>query len=77
MNKNEIDVPFIKLDFDDCYDTKLNKSKFNKGIAEGSYWAGIVSCLFTSGLEQEQVKEIVCKLIDDQKSKKESDVENQ
>jgi len=66
-NNNDINIPFIQLDFDECMDTKLSKTEFNKGIKYGSYLSGVVSCLFNSGLSSEEVKEIICKMLDKNK----------
>ena len=67
-NNNDVNISFIQLDFDECMDIKLNKTEFNKGIKYGSYLSGVVSCLLNSGLTSEEVTEIICKMLDKDKT---------
>lgn len=63
MSSNEDILAFIDLNIDECYELKLNKTEFQKGIKYGSYLSGIVSCLFNSGMESNEIKDIICTII--------------
>ena len=56
-------VEYIELDFDSVINTKINASAFKKGVDTGSFLNGIVSSLFNSGLEAENITQIICELI--------------
>lgn len=61
---SEHEVPYIPMLIDsDDYSLKYNKSSFNKGIKESSYMAGMITGLLNTGLEKDQVSEIICEIV--------------
>lgn len=59
---DSITAQYIELDLntEDFEGLKYNKTNFNRGVADSSYLAGIVTSLLNTGLEKSQVESIVC-----------------
>jgi len=57
-------LEFIPLNFDKVHDSEFSLSDFNRGKKLGSFLSGVISCLFNSGLKNEEISEIICKLIE-------------
>lgn len=61
---SEYEVPYIPMLIDtDNYTLTYSKSNFNKGIKESSYMAGMITGLLNTGLEKDQVSEIICEIV--------------
>ena len=64
MNKDLIGL-YIPMDLDtDDYKLVYAKTAFNKGVSDSSYMAGIITGLLNTGLEKEQVFNLMVHVLD-------------
>ena len=60
---DKVDINFIPMDFDSVVEHKINVNEFKNGTKLGSYYSGIVTSLFNSGLGEDSVVKILCEII--------------
>lgn len=68
-----VTTQYIEMDLDteDFDGLKYHKTNFNKGVSDSSYLAGVITSLLNTGLDKNQVENIVCCVIKNGLLKKE------
>lgn len=58
-----IESDFIPIKLDDILDISYSKQNYKKGMADGSYLAGIIVSILNTGISECEASKIICTAI--------------